>query len=333
MNRSLLPTLSVFSLTLLSAALAAVTAGLDAAAAARPRTRPAEPLPLPPLVGRWDLTVRTPAGDRPSWLQVERSGWTTLVGSFVGSGGSARPISRVDYRDGRFRFTLPVQWEEPEADLRVEGSLIGDRLSGRIRLPSGEWQAFTGERAPKLERAGEPRWAEPVALFDGRSLAGWKPRHADRPNGWKVENGLLRNAAPGNDLVTTRGFTDFRLHAEFRYPRGSNSGIYLRGRYEAQVEDNYGQEPDSHRIGGIYGFLTPRINAARPAGEWQTYDLTLVGRRVTVVLNGETVIDRQEIPGVTGGALDSREGEPGPIMLQGDHGPVEFRSLVLTPAL
>jgi hypothetical protein len=132
-------------------------------------------------------------------------------------------------------------------------------------------------------------------------------------------------------LLTARKFTDFKLKAEFRYPKGSNSGIYLRGRYEVQIEDNFGHEPDSHEIGGIYGFLTPITNAAKQPGEWQTLEVTLVGRAVTVVLNGEQVIDRQAIPGITGGALDSDEGEPGPIMLQGDHGIVEFRNLALTP--
>ena len=120
--------------------------------------------------------------------------------------------------------------------------------------------------------------------------------------------------------------------AEFRYPRGSNSGIYFRGRYELQIEDNYGEEPDSHKIGGVYGFLTPCLNAAKKAGEWQTLKATLVGRQLTVVFNGEKIIDRQSIPGITGGALDSDEGTPGPIMLQGDHGMVEFRKISLTPA-
>ena len=119
------------------------------------------------------------------------------------------------------------------------------------------------------------------------------------------------------DLVSERKFTDFQLHAEFRYPAGSNSGIYLRGRYEVQIEDDYGEEPDSHRIGGVYGFLTPSVNAAKKAGEWQTLDITLVGRTVTVVLNGERIIDRQAIPGVTGGALDSDEGSAGADPLAG----------------
>ena len=112
--------------------------------------------------------------------------------------------------------------------------------------------------------------------------AGWRPRSSAAKNGWLVRDGVLVNAAPGNDLVTERTFTDFRLHADFRYPRGSNSGIYLRGRYEVQIEDDYGQEPDAHTIGAVYGFLTPSVNAARKAGEWQTLDITLVGRVVTV---------------------------------------------------
>jgi Domain of Unknown Function (DUF1080) len=116
------------------------------------------------------------------------------------------------------------------------------------------------------------------------------------------------------------------------YPSAvDNSGVYLRGRYEVQIEDNFGEEPDSHNIGGIYGFLMPIKNAAKESGEWQTLEVTLVGRAVTVVLNGEQVIDRQAIPGITGGALDSHEGEPGPIMLQGDHGVVEFRRVTLIP--
>jgi hypothetical protein len=183
-----------------------------------------------------------------------------------------------------------------------------------------------------LKRDRPPKWGEPVELFNGKDLAGWKPRHTGAKNGWAVKDSLLVNAAPGNDLLSEKKFTDFRLHAEFRYPKGSNSGIYLRGRYEVQIEDNFGQEPNSERIGGVYGFLTPSFNAARRPGEWQTMDITLVGRTVTVLLNGERVIDRQAIPGITGGALDSDEGAPGPILLQGDHGPIDFRKVTLTSA-
>ena len=145
-------------------------------------------------------------------------------------------------------------------------------------------------------------------------------------------NHILTNVAPGAGLVTRDSFTDFKLHVEFRYPKGSNSGIYLRGRYELQIEDTPGSEPLDDGLGSIYGFLMPSVNAGKQPGEWQTYDVTLVGRLVTVVLNGTRVLCEEPIPGITGEALDSNEGTPGPIYFQGTEGPVEFRNIVLTRA-
>lgn len=284
------------------------------------------------IVGAWDLTVTAADGAYPSWLEVRKSGTNTLVGQFVGHFGSARPVSRVEFKDGRLRFTVPPQWEKQTDDLVFEGRLDGDTLQGQTRDEQGRPATWTGRRAPLLRPKGTPAWGEPIELFDGKTLVGWKARHADQPHGWVVRDGLLVNAKPGNDLVTDKTFGDFRLHAEFRYPPRSNSGIYLRGRYEVQIEDAPGDVPDAHGIGGVYGFLTPSVKAAKKPGEWQTMDITLAGRVLTIVFNGERVIDRQAIPGITGGALDSREGEPGPIMLQGDHGPIEFRKLTLTPA-
>jgi hypothetical protein len=289
--------------------------------------------PPPPIIGRWDIVVHDPKGEYPSWLEVSPSGYKTLVGRFVGHFGSARPISEVTYRKGQVRFALPVQWEgRKDEGLRFSGRYTNGQLSGTTTTDDGRLVRWTATRAPKLKRWKEPVWGDPIELFNGRDLQGWKARNPKSKNGWIVQNGLLINKTPGNDLVTTRKFTDFQLHAEFRYPKGSNSGIYLRGRYEAQIEDNYGLEPQSDHIGGIYGFLIPRIQAAKRPGEWQTYDITLVGRTVTIALNGETVIDRQEIPGITGGALDSREGQPGPLFIQGDHGTVAFRKITITPA-
>jgi len=246
-----------------------------------------------PLIGRWDLTVRDGRTAYPSWLEIKLSGRKTLVGRYVGRGGSARPIAHVVETEGPgFRFSVPVQWEEGPEDIRFEGRLEGEALSGAVKMDDGRSLPWTGVRAPSLARTAPPQWGEPVELLNGRDLAGWKarvPRRAGARSGWIVQDGLLRNAVPGNDLVTERTFTDFKLHAEFRYPKGSNSGIYLRGRYEAQIEDNHGQPADSHRMGGIYGFLTPSHNAAKPAGEWQTLDITLVGRHLTLALNGDEV--------------------------------------------
>jgi len=281
-------------------------------------------------IGRWDLTVDL--GDRlaPSWLEVKLSGIKTLVGYFVADGGSARPISKVNFADGKISFSIPAQWENSDKDMVFEAVLKGDKLTGTIVSSMGQRQTFTGERAPLLKSTSAVVWGEPIKIFNGLNLDGW---HASKKNNqWVAENGILKSPKSGANIITDQKFNDFKLHIEFRYPQGSNSGVYLRGRYEIQVEDNRGQEPSSTFFGGIYGFITPNEMAAKAPGEWQTYDVTLVGRRVTVVANGKKIITDQIIPGITGGALDSKEGEPGPIMLQGDHGPVEYRNIIITPA-
>jgi hypothetical protein len=282
------------------------------------------------LVGRWDITVRTAAGDRPSWLEMRRSGRDILVGRFVGVEGSARPISQIVVSGDSMRFSIPRQWEEGTGDLAVEGRLQDDRLTGSMTFPDGMRSEWTAVRAPSLRRQGRPTWGAPIQLLNGRDLTGWRAVAGE--NQWVVSDGVLRSPKAGANLVTEQTFGDFRLHLEFRYPKGSNSGVYLRGRHEVQIEDNFGAEPTDLLLGGVYGFLTPSEMAAKPAGEWQTYDITLIGRMVTVIANGRTVIFEQEIPGITGGALDSNEGAPGPLMLQGDHGPIEYRNITVTPA-
>ncbi len=316
----------------ISAAVIGTTFLLTAVSSAAAEDDPFTNHKEPPVVGRWDITVRGPDGDYPSWLEIRLSGYRTLVGSYVGRTGSARPIGHVVLDDSAIEFTIPPQWERRTDNLHFTAKLDSETLRGETSDEKGRRLRWEGHRAPALSRTHAPRWGEPIDLFNGEDLTGWRPRNPQSKNGWVVRNGILTNANPGNDLVTDRKFDDFKLHAEFRYPKGSNSGIYLRGRYEMQIEDNFGDEPESHKIGGIYGFLTPSLNASRPAGEWQTVEATLVGRTLTVVLNGERIIDRQAIPGPTGGALDSHEAEPGPLLLQGDHGSVEFRKLTLTPA-
>jgi hypothetical protein len=283
------------------------------------------------LLGRWDITVHAPGRDFPSWLEVYRSGSRFMVGRFVGGGGSARPISRVNLVDGKMSFSIPPQWESEDRNLDVEGRMQGDSLVGMMVTPGGETFNWVGYRAPALKRQGEPVWGKPIALFNGKDLSGW---HATgKTNQWVAEDGILRSPHAGSNIVTDQKFTDFKLHIEFRYPKGSNSGVYLRGRYEVQIEDEEGGvEPPNDVISGVYGFLPPVEQVSKGPGVWQTYDITLVGRVVTIVFNGKTVICRSEIPGITGGALDSHEGEAGPIYLQGDHRAIEYRNIVLTPA-
>jgi hypothetical protein len=283
------------------------------------------------LLGRWDLVVQRGQQTSPSWLEVERSGTATLIGQFVGSGGSARPISKIKFSDGTFSFAIPPQWDSNPNDITFDGRLEGERITGTMTMGDGEKVTWSGTRAPSLRRTGPPAWGDPITLIGSSGLDGWKPL-GRRDSKWSVAGGVLKNADRGANLVTDRKFDDFKLHLEFRVPKGENSGVYLRGRYELQIDDAAGLDPSSHHLGGLYGFIAPSENVAKAAGEWQVMDVTLVGRMLTLTLNGTNVICNREIPGITGGALDSAEGEPGPLLLQGDHGPVEFRNMVITPA-
>lgn len=283
------------------------------------------------LYGRWDITIRTPGGERPSWLEIEESGRGVIVGRFVGIVGSSRPISRIAAAGDSLHFAIPPQWENGDNDLVVDGRVTNGQLAGRMTFPDGKQYDWTGVRAPLLHRTHAPKWGGPINLLRANDLGGWRAVGGEA-NQWEVKNGVLRSPHSGANIETERTFTDFKLHIEFRYPKESNSGVYLRGRHEVQIQDDYGLEPWNDRFSGIYGFIAPTEIAAKPAGEWQSYDITLIGRQVTVVANGKRVICDQTIPGITGGAIDSREGEPGPLFLQGDHGPVEFRNITITPA-
>ncbi|WP_411278602.1 DUF1080 domain-containing protein [Gemmatimonas sp.] len=282
-----------------------------------------------PVIGRWDLTVQGANGPYPSWVEVSLSGNRTLVGRFVAGGGSARPIAKITYAANTMRFAIPPQWDAANNDMTLEATVANDRLTGTIVTSGGQREAFTARRAPALRRTAPAVWGAPVTLFNGTDLTGWTSFGGT--NNWKVVSAILTNTKPGANMMTDTKYTDFRLHLEFRYPKNGNSGVYLRGRHEVQVEDVSDAELNSTHIGGVYGFLVPNENAANGPGVWNTYDITLIGRRVTVVLNGKTVVADQIIPGITGGALDSDEGAPGPIYLQGDHTTVEYRNIVITP--
>lgn len=282
------------------------------------------------LLGRWDLTVNINGKDAPSWIEVYKSGANRLVGYYVGTSGSARPVSKVNYDDGKFSFTIPPQWEATGNDITLSGELVGDSIVGTILEANGSTNNWHGRKAPRLIRDKAPVWGAPVKLLNGKDLTGWTA--FGNENQWKIVNGVLTSEKAGANLKTNKTFNDFKLHIEFRVPDPSNSGVYLRGRYEVQVIGKAWSEPPKNGFSGVYGFVEPTENASKNAGDWQTYDITLLGRLVTIVVNGKTVVSNQIIPGITGGALDSNEGEPGPIYLQGDHGPIEYRNIVITPA-
>ena len=297
------------------------------------------------IIGKWDITVTIEdealenlglfrhglyADDEgfPAWLEVKLSGFSTLVGRFVGYEGSARPISEVKYDSdtGLYTFSIPPQWMDIEEDLTFEMSIENDKLNGFFIL-DGNKLNFTGVRAPSLKREEPPIWGSPKNLLDD-NLSSWI---IPENNKFRMIDGVLVNEEVGGNIVTKEVFDDFKLSVEFKLPEGSNSGIYLRGRYELQIED-IESEVSEISMGGIYGFIAPAVEASLSEDEWQTFEVTLVGRHITVVHNGIEVISNRPIPGITGGSLNSNEGEPGPIMIQGDHGPIHFRKFVITPA-
>jgi hypothetical protein len=285
------------------------------------------------FLGRWDLTLKAPDREWPSWLELREEGGQ-LQAQMVGRWGNARPLPKALISNGHLTFVSPKEEEDAKADMVFEGELRSGQLSGTVNGPDGSAWTWTGRRAPGLERASAPKWGKPIPLFNGKDLTGWHMSPANGAKTWKVEDGALVTPGNGPELIQDEKFEDFKLHVEFNCAENSNSGIYLRGRYEVQVETDSIDEPPSHHMGGVYGFLAPNPELPRKPGTWQTYDITLIGRRLTVVQNGQSIISNQEIPGITGGALDSREELPGPIYLQGsEKGRVAYRSIVVTPAV
>lgn len=305
---------------------------------------PAPAGPPPVIVGRWDVTIVDAAGTaRPSWFEVraETPGLTVRMVGPIG-GPFAMPVVAWDGGRLELRESNGARWRGDFDGRRLTGSIDTvawpagsgtsrpDPPAARDRTaPSLRW---TAERAPELGRRAV-RWGSSIRLFDGRSLAGWRPRHAGPGTGWVVRDGVLANLRPADDLVTARAWSDFKLRLLFRLEPGSDSGVHLRGRYEVQLTDRDDPAPIAGTTGSIYGMVPPEFTARAVPGEWNTLEVVLVGREVSVTLNTIRVITRQPIPGITGDALDAHEGLPGPIMLQGRLGAVEFRDIEITPAL
>ena len=281
------------------------------------------------LAGRWDLTITAANSIYPSWMELVDEGGSPAV-RIVGRTGSARSVQDVKAQGSHLSFTSTESFGKP-VKVTWEMSVQGDKLTGQQHRADGVDYQLTGVRSPALKRNPPAAWTNPEPLFNGKDLSGWQP---DNPSAshWKADNGELVNEKKGANIRTTRNFDDLKLHIEYNCPQNGNSGVYLRGRYEIQVEYEPADKNDKyHSMGSIYGFLSPSMEVPPRPGQWESYDVTLVGRTVTVVRDGVKIIDNQEIPGITGGAIDSHEGEPGPLNIQGDHtGGMKYRNITIS---
>jgi hypothetical protein len=290
-----------------------------------------------PFMGRWDMTV-TPASGKPypQWMELlEKNG--KIEGRVQPRGGGWRPIQGATVESGKIVVAVfsgrgpAIRWE-----LTPEGP---DKLTGIEKRGENDGPKLVGVRAPKLDPPMPKAWSQPRAIFNGKDLTGWEPIGNVNNNKWVARDGELVNDNPqvegqrgpgAANIKTTEKFQDFKLHIEVLCPEHGNSGIYLRGRYEIQVGTEGGSMPD-HEMGAVYSHYPPPANAELGLGKWTAFDITLVGRRVTVVRDGKMYHDNVEIPGPTGGALDSNEGEPGPFFLQGDHhGVIRYRNITVS---
>lgn len=281
------------------------------------------------FVGRWNFNIDSPGGNRAAWLGIAQNQGTLEV-RYQPTGGNVIPVKDAKIEGNR--LILPVsqpQGNRPGVTWELEAK--GDRLEGVMKRGDSS-TPLVGVRAPELKRSAPKSWSKPEPLFNGKDLTGWEPVGNPANSHWVAQDGMLVNEKLGANLKTTGKYDDFKLHFEVMLPEHTNSGMYLRGRYEVQLEvESGGKAPPERKMGSIYGRIAPQNPPAAKPGEWQVFDVTFVGRTLTVVQNGVTIIDRQEVEGITGGALDANEGEPGPFYIQGDHaGGVKFRNMTIS---
>lgn len=310
------------------------------------------------FLGQWTIDIE---GGSVGWLEVRQED-KYLDADVLWGGGSVLPVSAVFLAKDQvltIQRSNNVVRQRDESGNPLKSQMVtewmeivknGDKINGILLSPrrnglSVDTTTFVGTRLPPVPPAPDManlKFGNPINLFNGKDLTGWKLINEKQVNGFKVIDGTLVNdpvqteGSPhisyGN-LRTDQEFEDFNLKLEVNVPKGNNSGVYLRGMYEIQVVDSYKSELDPHNMGAVYSRIKPTVAAEKPAGEWQSLDITLCNRHATVILNGVKIIDNQPIYGPTGGAIKSDVFAAGPIYLQGDHGKVSYRNIVLTPII
>ena len=302
------------------------------------------------FAGHWALTMSNGAA---GWMALElnEGEWSGQLWTV----GEPKAIRDLKHADGILTFKRAVRIGPPdypggpytgERSLRdLEATVRGDKIRVMMKIPDEKPFVHLGKRLPPLPPRpdlAKVKFGEPIQLFNGVDLTGWKLINPRKINGWKVKDGELVNEtpkktfdafAPYGNLRTERVFGDSKLTIEFNVPPGGNSGIYVLGAYEAQVVDRDSRMQGLQGVGAIFSRVKPSRNAGKPGGQWQSYEITIVDRHTTVVLNGEKVIDNQPVIGNTNGAFQADVTRPGPLHLQGDHTSVRYRNVVLYPVL
>jgi hypothetical protein len=312
----------------------ALLLGMALLPAARPQAKN-------PFLGWWDLDLTGVQGFHASWMGVsDKDGKLEVL--FQSTEAHVAPVESATLNGSHLTIVVSKASEKNPAKI-LELTVANGKISG-VQKRGDQTISVVGARAPELRRKEPTAWTQPVALFNGKKLDGWEGVGSGQIH-WTVQDGVLVNLEHGGNIKTTRNFNDFKLHYEVNCPPRANSGMFLRGRYEVQVAgpppapgtaaaEGRGARgyslPPNRSMGAVYGRLAPAKEVSTPADGWDVFDVTLVGRTVTIVRNGIMTIDHQKIEGTTGGALDSNEGEPGPLYIQGDHtGNVRFRNITI----
>ena len=287
--------------------------------------------------GRWDISVNGLSSPRGWWLEVSGAGSPNPKGKFTGAPLSlVEEIPKIAISDGELRFGIESRYRQNRMEKGVYWARLEDgKLKGTFEIEGdpSTYLEWTGVRAPMLTDKDDGTWkrGDPVVLFDGHNLTGWQTVGSVRSLGWTVKEGVLRNGFGTTNLVSEKKFWNFAVEVEYEVGFHSSSGVGLRGRYLVQLADDADRPVSTQISGAILGRIAPVLNGAHPPEEWQTMSARLIGRQVTVFLNGVRVIDKQIVDGPTAIALDTNEADPGPILLEGDRGPVAFRKIVLYP--
>lgn len=282
--------------------------------------------PAAKLLWRWGSPFDVKDGD----LKVTCRGFTLVFGNHKPK--DMKQDKRLWCRD-RVTATVTGDWL----------SCVYEKIDGEGNVV-GKAETFSGRRNPPIGAKADVKSAKRGDTIDllGGTIDDFELMEANKVNGWTLANGVLSNRIQrdqagkslhknGNLRTKRADFFDFNLSYEVRVLPNCNSGVYLRGIYEIQVIDSYGKDVDCHNMAAYYGRVTPSKAAEKKAGEWQTVDVTLYKRHLTVVLNGVKIIDNVPVVGITGGAMTSDEFVPGPIYIQGDHSDADFRNMKLTP--